>query len=140
VKRTRTYLSRLAVLVAIGLAATGIVACGDDANADAITATDLDAAAQSVIDETLPEVGEQLTVADVRADATKACAAMSSVPNAATGEDIMNRIAEPDYHPAIEAEGEDTVENIEFFTRELPYIVSIGKFFCPAEAVRSNVI
>jgi len=141
VKRTLNPAKKAAAAFVVAIVLTGAaVGCGDDANPDAITATDLDAAAESVIGEVQPEFAEQLTVADVKADAIQACNAIASVAIASSGEEIMDRIAKPDYHPAIEAEGEDTVENLQFFTRELPYIVSIGKFFCPAEAVRANVI
>lgn len=135
--KTTTIVALLSGLMMLGLASCG----GSGTNgADVITAPDLDLAAQRVIDEMLPETAAELEISRVKTDAIAACGAIAEVPNAATGPQIVSKIAKPDYAPAVEAAGDDNIENAEFFATELPYVVALGKHFCPGEAVRANVI
>lgn len=128
---------------AVAIAATAMlgVACGGGPTdgAEVITAADLDAAAQLVIDEQPAEIAEELTIAQVKTDAIAACGAMADVPNSQSGAETASQVGEPDYAAVVEA-GDNNVENLEFLTRELPYVSIIGKHFCPAEAVRTNVL
>lgn len=135
--RIRTILAGGALLTLI---VSGLTACGSTDGASVITAPDLDAAAQLVIDEMVPEIAAELDIAAVRADAITACGAIADVSTGSAGPPLVSKIAEPEYASAVEADGENTIENVEFFTIELPYIVALGKHFCPAEAVRANVI
>ena len=128
---------------AVAIAATALLgaSCGGGATngEDVITAADLDAAAQSVIDEQPANIAEALTIAEVKTDAIAACGAMADVPNSQPGSVTASDVGRPEYAAAIEA-GANDIENLDFLTRELPYISMLGKYFCPAEAVRTNVL
>lgn len=132
-------IQKMAAAVIAAMALLGS-ACGGSTNGeDVITATDLDAAAQAVIDEMQPEVAEALTIAEVKADAVLACGVIADVPNSQPGNTTASQVGAPKYADAVEAD-DNSVDNLEFLTLELPYVSIVGKHFCPAEAVRANLV
>ena len=133
--------NRFRVAAACGVALLALSACGSEPE-PAITAPDIDAATQQVIDEMPPLLQALAGPEEIQSDALKICTAINEVEIGQPINEALEILSRPVVTEGIDAGSleDGDFNNNTYAQYEGPYSISIALAFCPKAAVDRNII